>query len=291
MSNQQPNKTAVKIIIVAILVLLASLMWFIASTNNRNQTTAAVTSQIEPTPEITTPTEQSPEEEPTAPVVEATTEEATTAEATTEPVVEEPIEPQEESPTEPVEPQEEATTASSTEPTTEPEQPKTSKVASIEEIKAVLNDESFDIIPLDTGDTVQYVQTNCNLRSGPGTNFDKIGSLQTNQEVIAHALAPTGELWCQLIDEEGNEVGYVYYDYLGDSKVQTQKKTQSQPAQAEQNPAPQEVQTEPPVQQPTNKSIAELMGLGSDAPSSFGDIPIGTPGDGSEANGMFVNAE
>ena len=217
------------------------------------------TISIEPTPEIT---EESTTAEPTAPV---------------------------ESPTEHVEPLEEATTAPSTEPTTEPEQPKTSKVASIEEIKAVLNDESFDIIPLDTGDTVQYVQTNCNLRSGPGTNFDKIGSLQTNQEVIAHALAPTGELWCQLIDEEGNEIGYVYYDYLGDSKVQTQKKTQSQPAQAEQNPAPQEVQTEPPVQQPTNKSIAEL--LGNNNTSSFSDIPIGTPGDGSEANGMFVNAE
>ena len=223
---------------------------------------------IEPTPEIT--------------------KESTTAESTA---------PVEQTPTEQVEPQEEATTAPSTEPTTEPEQPKTSKVASIEEIKAVLNDESFDIIPLDTGDTVQYVQTNCNLRSGPGTNFDKIGSLQTNQEVIAHALAPTGELWCQLIDEEGNEVGYVYYDYLGDSKVQTQKKTQiqsqpasqSQPAQPEQpQAAPQEVQTEPPVQQPTNKSIAEL--LGNNNTSSFSDIPMGT-GDGSCANGMFGGFE
>ena len=216
---------------------------------------------IEPTPEIT---EESTTAEPTAPVEQTS------------------IEPQE--------PQEESPTAPSTEPTTEQEQSQQSKVASIEEIKAVLNDEFFDIIPLDTGDTVKYVQTNCNLRSGPGTNFDKIGSLQTNQEVIAHALAPTGELWCQLIDEEGNKVGYVYYDYLGDSKVQTQKKTQSQPAQAEQNPAPQEVQTEPPVQQPTNKSIAELMGLGSDAPSSFGDLPMGT-GDGSCANGMFGNWE
>lgn len=173
------------------------------------------------------------------------------------------------------------------------------KVATETEIEmSVLDeDESFELLLLDSGDTVKYVQTNCNLRSGPGKTFDKIGSLKTNQEVIAHALVPTGEVWCQLIDNDGNEVGYVYYDYLGDSKVQTQKKTQtqsqpasqSQPAQPEQpQAAPQEVQTEPPVQQPTNKSIAEL--LGNNNTSSFSDIPMGT-GDGSCANGMFGGFE
>lgn len=173
------------------------------------------------------------------------------------------------------------------------------KIATKTEIEMSVLDEneSFELLLLDTGDTVKYVQTNCNLRSGPGKTFDKIGSLKTNQEVIAHALVPTGEVWCQLIDNDGNEVGYVYYDYLGDSKVQTQKKTQtqsqpasqSQPAQPEQpQAAPQEVQTEPPVQQPTNKSIAEL--LGNNNTSSFSDIPMGT-GDGSCANGMFGGFE
>ena len=219
---------------------------------------------IEPTPEIT---EESTTAEPTAPVEQTS------------------IEPQE--------PQEESPTAPSTEPTTEQEQSQQSKVASIEEIKAVLNDEFFDIIPLDTGDTVKYVQTNCNLRSGPGTNFDKIGSLQTNQEVIAHALAPTGELWCQLIDEEGNKVGYVYYDYLGDSKVQTQKKTQtqsqpasqSQPAQTEQKPAPQQ----PVVEPEGNSGPTDLLGTGS---TGFGSIPMGTgDGFGGVAAGDFTFGE
>lgn len=171
------------------------------------------------------------------------------------------------------------------------------KVATKTEIEMSVLDEneSFELLLLDTGDTVKYVQTNCNLRSGPGTNFDKIGSLKTNQEVIAHALAPTGELWCQLVDEKGNEVGYVYYDYLGDSKVQTQQKaqsqsSQSQPAQSqpaqpatEQKPTPQPTVQEEPVQQPVQP--APMPG------GTLGDVPMGTPGDGSGANGMFGNCE
>ena len=164
------------------------------------------------------------------------------------------------------------------------------------EMSVLDENESFELLLLDTGDTVKYVQTNCNLRSGPGINFDKIGSLKTNQEVIAHALAPTGELWCQLIDEKGNEVGYVYYDYLGDSKVQTQQKTQSQSAQSqsaqpatEQKPAPQPTVQEEPVQQPTNTSVTAIPGW--DESCTFGDVPIGTLGDGSGANGMFGNWE
>lgn len=230
-----------------------------ASTNASTNTEESTTSQIETKDEFETAATIKPEPTP---------------EITEEPTTPEP-------------------TAPSTEPTTEQEQSQASKVASIEEIKTILNDESFDIIPLDTGDTVKYVQTNCNLRSGPGTNFDKIGSLKTNQEVIAHALAPTGELWCQLIDEEGNEVGYVYYDYLGDSKVQTQQKAQSQPAQSqsatEQKTAPQPTVQEEPVQQPTNTSVTAIPGW--DESCTFGDVPMGTPGDGSGANGMFGNWE
>lgn len=167
------------------------------------------------------------------------------------------------------------------------------KIATKTEIEMSVLDEneSFELLLLDTGDTVKYVQTNCNLRSGPGTNFDKIGSLKTNQEVIAHALAPTGELWCQLIDEEGNEVGYVYYDYLGDSKVQTQQKTQSQPAQSqpaqpapEQKPAPQPIVQEEPVQQPVQP--APMPG------GTLGDVPMGTgDGFGGAAAGDFTFAE
>lgn len=163
------------------------------------------------------------------------------------------------------------------------------KVATETEIEmSVLDeDESFELLLLDSGDTVKYVQTNCNLRSGPGKTFDKIGSLKTNQEVIAHALVPTGEVWCQLIDNDGNKVGYVYYDYLGDSKVQTQKKTQtqSQPAQNEQKPAPQQ-----PVQEEAegNSGPTDLLGTGS---TGFGSVPIGTPGDGSGAAGDYIFGE
>lgn len=239
-------------------------------TNASTNTEESTTSQIETKDEIETTATVKPEPTP---------------EITEEPTTPEPTAPVEQTPIEPQEPLEEATTAPSTEPTTEQEQSQASKVASIEEIKTILNDESFDIIPLDTGDTVKYVQTNCNLHSGPGTNFDKIGSLKTNQEVIAHALAPTGELWCQLIDEKGNEVGYVYYDYIGDSKVQTQQKTQSQSAQpaTEQKPSPQPTVQEEPVQQPVQP--APMPG------GTFGDVPIGTPGDGSGANGWFPDVE
>lgn len=167
------------------------------------------------------------------------------------------------------------------------------KVATETEIEmSVLDeDESFELLLLDSGDTVKYVQTNCNLRSGPGKTFDKIGSLKTNQEVIAHALVPTGEVWCQLIDNDGNEVGYVYYDYLGDSKVQTQKKTQTQPtsqsqsAQTEQKPAPQQ----PVVEPEGNSGPTDLLGTGS---TGFGSIPMGTgDGFGGVAAGDFTFGE
>lgn len=60
-----------------------------------------------------------------------------------------------------------------------------------------------------------YVQRSVNVRSGPGTGYDKIGALNTNDEVKITGQADNG--WYR-IEYKGN-VGFVSNNYLGDAKV------------------------------------------------------------------------
>ena len=60
-----------------------------------------------------------------------------------------------------------------------------------------------------------YVQRSVNVRSGPGTGYDKIGALNTNDEVKITGQADNG--WYR-IEYKGN-AGFVSNNYLGDAKV------------------------------------------------------------------------
>ena len=60
-----------------------------------------------------------------------------------------------------------------------------------------------------------YVQRSVNVRSGPGTGYDKIGALNTNDEVKITGQTDNG--WYR-IEYKGN-VGFVSNNYLGDAKV------------------------------------------------------------------------
>lgn len=60
-----------------------------------------------------------------------------------------------------------------------------------------------------------YAQRAVNVRKGPGTDYEKIGGLSANQEVVVTGKASTG--WYEISYNGG--VGYVSNNYLGNDKV------------------------------------------------------------------------
>ena len=65
-------------------------------------------------------------------------------------------------------------------------------------------------------DKTMYAKQSVNLRSGPSTDYDKVGSLRTNEEVIITGKADTG--WYRITYNGG--VAYVSNSYLSDTKVE-----------------------------------------------------------------------
>ena len=77
---------------------------------------------------------------------------------------------------------------------------------------------AFTVEPMNN--TTMYAQQSVNLRVGPGTNYEKVGSLKTNDEVTVNGLANTASgSWYQLINADGTVKGYVSADYLKETKV------------------------------------------------------------------------
>ena len=62
---------------------------------------------------------------------------------------------------------------------------------------------------------VKYAKSSVNVRKGPSSDYEKIGMLSTNQEVVVTGQADTG--WYQI--ELDGEVAYVSNNYLVDEKV------------------------------------------------------------------------
>ena len=65
-------------------------------------------------------------------------------------------------------------------------------------------------------DKTMYAKQSVNLRSGPSTDYEKIGSLTTNQEVTVTGIADTG--WYRISYNGG--VAFVSDNYLSDAKVE-----------------------------------------------------------------------
>lgn len=63
-----------------------------------------------------------------------------------------------------------------------------------------------------------YAQRSVNVRKGPGTEYDRVGSLTTNQEVTVTGKASTG--WYEI--SYNGDVAYVSNNYLGNEKVVVQ---------------------------------------------------------------------
>lgn len=94
---------------------------------------------------------------------------------------------------------------------------KTAVCASCGETDTVPDDGSKLAYTYTDCETVKYAQQTVNVRSGPSTDFDKVGSLSTNQEVtVTGTCNETG--WYRIVYGDG--VAYVSNKYLGDSKVE-----------------------------------------------------------------------
>ena len=142
--------------------------------------------------------------EPVEEVVENTTSEQSTEEA--EPVVEEQVEEEKEE------------TASVTSENSIEEK----KSEQVEVDTETEEDTGFDIEPMD--ETKMYAAQNCNIRSGPSTEYDIVGHLTTNQEVtvIGKVNADNGKAWCVIQTDDGS-IQMVSGSLLSTEKVSTSK--------------------------------------------------------------------
>lgn len=143
---------------------------------------------------------------PDSEAVEATSEPEQATEAPVDEVVEN---------TESVSETESAESASTPETSTEvlPDSEAVESEASEPDSEAVVEPE-FTVTEVTA---TKYATQSVNVRSGPSTDYDKIGGLTTNQEVQVTGQASTG--WYRFIWTDGREA-YVSDKYLSDSKVE-----------------------------------------------------------------------
>ncbi len=94
-------------------------------------------------------------------------------------------------------------------------------MAEITESEEVAENTDEEVIPLEDSpiismDTIMFAQRDINVRSGPGTDYEKIGALSTNDEVIVTGQDKESG-WYQI--EYGDVVAFVSDSYLGENKV------------------------------------------------------------------------
>lgn len=88
-----------------------------------------------------------------------------------------------------------------------------------EETEAAIEEEIVDPMedsPIVLMDTVLFAQRDVNVRSGPGTDYDKVGALSVNTEVTVTGQDKESG-WYQIEYEDG--VAFVSDSYLGEDKV------------------------------------------------------------------------
>lgn len=130
--------------------------------------------------------------------------------------IEESKESEEVAPSEEVVPSEEIASSEEVVPSEE--------IVSSEEVESDLG---YEIISTD--DTTYYALQTCNLRSGPGTDYDKIGSLTYAQEIVCNGRVESGtKIWLVLkTDNDNNEVQMVSASLVSRDKPQPQQQQSS----------------------------------------------------------------
>lgn len=107
-----------------------------------------------------------------------------------------------------------------------------------EDVVEEVSEENIPSYTVEPMEATMYAQRSVNVRIGPGTDYEKIGGLTTNQEVMVTGKASTG--WYEISYNDG--IGYVSNNYLGNDMVVV-----------EQTPAP----TTP---EPNNTEVAPEIG-------------------------------
>lgn len=90
-------------------------------------------------------------------------------------------------------------------PTVEPTEEPVEESSENEEVEPEESepDLGYEIIPID--EVTMYATTNCNLRGGPGTQYDKVGSLSYAQEIVCNGKVEDGDkLWLVLKTDDGS---------------------------------------------------------------------------------------
>ena len=142
--------------------------------------------------------------------------------------------------------------------------------------KEVEPDLGYTIIAID--EVTMYVTTNANLRSGPDTTYDIVGSLSYAQEITVNGKVESdGKVWYVLKNEDKTEM--VSGSLLSTTKPQPKQTTppsneNSQPSSGGQSSSSED---------PGSVGIGEPGGM-------FSDLPIGG-GPGSNGQGPELNWE
>lgn len=114
------------------------------------------------------------------------------------------------------------------------------------------------IIPID--DTVMYATGDCNIRSGAGTQYDKVGSLSKGEAVTVNGKAESDEdkLWYVIKTEDGS-TQMVSASMLSENKpvTQTSSAKTEEPDKTDKSDKSESTKTEEPKTEPKTEPTAE----------------------------------
>ena len=134
-------------------------------------------------------------------------------------------------------------------------------------------DLGYTIIPMD--EVTMYATTNCNLRGGPGTDYDKVGSLSYAQEIVCNGKVEDGDKeWLVLKTEDGS-TQMVSAKLVSRTKPQPQQSTNTNNSGGNSSST-----TQPPASnggssggQPSGGSDPGSVGFGEPG-GMFSDLPV-----------------
>ncbi|MCM1373949.1 MAG: SH3 domain-containing protein [Muribaculum sp.] len=134
------------------------------------------------------------------------------------------------------------------------------EIISSEEVEPDLG---YEIISTD--DTTYYALQTCNLRSGPGTDYDKIGSLTYTQEIVCNGRVESGTKIWLVLKTDNDEVQMVSASLVSRDKPQQQQPSGNNGSSGQQdnsgNQGSQQQQQQPPADDGQGVGGGALAGL------------------------------
>ncbi len=145
--------------------------------------------------------------------------------------------------------------------------------AEITDQEDTISESDYTINPME--DTKFYALQNCNLRGGPGTDYDKVGSLSYAQEIVCNGKVADGDKeWLVLKTEDGS-TQMVSAKLVSRTKPQPQQSTNTNNSGGNGSTTPQ-----PPASnggssggQPSGGSDPGSVGFGEPG-GMFSDLPV-----------------